>query len=71
MQPGYLMGHGAFFATGLPGGIDYAMLVSWPMWRLFTVPRLATVAENPRKRIPFSCPPALPDYILNCATVSC
>ena len=28
IQPGTLLGHGAFYATGLPGGIDYAMLVA-------------------------------------------
>lgn len=28
LQPGALLGHGAFFASGLPGGIDYAMLVA-------------------------------------------
>eukprot|EP00049_Salpingoeca_infusionum_P017939 m.355055 g.355055 ORF g.355055 m.355055 type:complete len:254 (-) comp17168_c0_seq1:87-848(-) len=28
IQPGYLMGHGAFYATGLPGGLDYVMLVA-------------------------------------------
>eukprot|EP00049_Salpingoeca_infusionum_P004384 m.78656 g.78656 ORF g.78656 m.78656 type:complete len:248 (+) comp12541_c0_seq1:87-830(+) len=27
-QPGYKFMHGAFYATGLPGGIDYAMLVA-------------------------------------------
>lgn len=28
LAPGYMLGHGAFFASGLPGGIDYAMLVA-------------------------------------------
>ncbi|EGD77866.1 hypothetical protein PTSG_09500 [Salpingoeca rosetta] len=28
VQPGSLLGHGTFYATGLPGGIDYAMLVA-------------------------------------------
>ena len=27
MQPGPLLNHGAFFASGLPGGLDYLMLV--------------------------------------------
>ena len=27
IQPGHLLGHGCFFGSGLPGGIDYAMLV--------------------------------------------
>jgi hypothetical protein len=27
LQPGPLLGHGAFFTSGLPGGIDYFMLV--------------------------------------------
>jgi hypothetical protein len=27
MQPGPLLGHGAFWASGLPGGLDYVMLV--------------------------------------------
>jgi hypothetical protein len=27
LNPGHLLGHGAFFASGLPGGIDFAMLV--------------------------------------------
>eukprot|EP00045_Choanoeca_perplexa_P010943 m.113843 g.113843 ORF g.113843 m.113843 type:complete len:263 (-) comp15455_c0_seq1:645-1433(-) len=27
LAPGYMLGHGAFYASGLPGGIDYAMLV--------------------------------------------
>jgi hypothetical protein len=27
LQPGPLLGHGAFFASGLPGGLDYIMLV--------------------------------------------
>jgi hypothetical protein len=27
LNPGHLLGHGAFFASGLPGGIDYFMLV--------------------------------------------
>lgn len=27
MRPATLLGHGAFWASGLPGGIDYAMLV--------------------------------------------
>eukprot|EP01001_Neometanema_parovale_P008222 NODE_4500_length_1055_cov_101.952790_g4298_i0.p1 GENE.NODE_4500_length_1055_cov_101.952790_g4298_i0~~NODE_4500_length_1055_cov_101.952790_g4298_i0.p1 ORF type:complete len:284 (-),score=40.18 NODE_4500_length_1055_cov_101.952790_g4298_i0:202-996(-) len=27
MQPGPMLGHGAFFASGLPGGLDYLMLV--------------------------------------------
>eukprot|EP00667_Euglena_gracilis_P017834 EG_transcript_18858 len=28
LQPGALLGHGAFFASGLPGGLDYIMLVA-------------------------------------------
>ena len=28
LQPGPLLGHGAFFASGLPGGLDYVMLVA-------------------------------------------
>jgi hypothetical protein len=27
LVPGHLLGHGAFYASGLPGGIDYLMLV--------------------------------------------
>ena len=27
LQPGPLLNHGAFFASGLPGGLDYLMLV--------------------------------------------
>ena len=27
LQPGALLGHGAFFASGLPGGLDYVMLI--------------------------------------------
>lgn len=27
VQPGAFLAHGAFFASGLPGGIDYLMLV--------------------------------------------
>eukprot|EP00048_Salpingoeca_helianthica_P016795 m.234285 g.234285 ORF g.234285 m.234285 type:complete len:266 (+) comp19532_c0_seq1:70-867(+) len=27
MVPGHLLGHGSFYASGLPGGIDYLMLV--------------------------------------------
>lgn len=27
LMPGLLLGHGAFYASGLPGGIDYLMLV--------------------------------------------
>lgn len=27
LRPGALLGHGAFFSSGLPGGIDYLMLV--------------------------------------------
>jgi len=27
LQPGPILGHGAFFASGLPGGLDYIMLV--------------------------------------------
>eukprot|EP00729_Bicosta_minor_P004377 gene4377-27122_t len=27
LQPGPLLGHGAFFASGLPGGLDYVMLI--------------------------------------------
>eukprot|EP00730_Choanoeca_flexa_P010865 TRINITY_DN21352_c0_g1_i1.p1 TRINITY_DN21352_c0_g1~~TRINITY_DN21352_c0_g1_i1.p1 ORF type:complete len:267 (+),score=48.12 TRINITY_DN21352_c0_g1_i1:135-935(+) len=27
LSPGRMMGHGCFYASGLPGGIDYAMLV--------------------------------------------
>eukprot|EP00668_Euglena_longa_P001991 GGOE01002318.1.p1 GENE.GGOE01002318.1~~GGOE01002318.1.p1 ORF type:complete len:259 (-),score=80.03 GGOE01002318.1:404-1180(-) len=28
LQPGALLGHGAFYASGLPGGLDYIMLVA-------------------------------------------
>merc|ERR1712137_984366 len=28
LQPGPFLGHGAFWASGLPGGLDYAMLVA-------------------------------------------
>jgi hypothetical protein len=27
LQPGPILGHGAFFASGLPGGLDYVMLI--------------------------------------------
>jgi hypothetical protein len=27
MVPGHLLGHGSFYASGLPGGLDYLMLV--------------------------------------------
>lgn len=27
MVPGHLLGHGAFYASGFPGGVDYLMLV--------------------------------------------
>ncbi|EDQ89161.1 uncharacterized protein MONBRDRAFT_8601 [Monosiga brevicollis MX1] len=27
LAPGHLLGHGAFYASGLPGGLDYMMLV--------------------------------------------
>jgi hypothetical protein len=28
LQPGPFLGHGAFFSSGFPGGLDYAMLVA-------------------------------------------
>ena len=27
LQPGTLLGHGAWFSSGFPGGVDYVMLV--------------------------------------------
>jgi hypothetical protein len=42
LQPGSLLGHGAFWASGLPGGINYVMLV---------LVRLGMMAEEKQRRI--------------------
>jgi len=56
LQPGPLLGHGAFFASGLPGGLDYVMLV---MVKKGWLPSLTEKHVNSQIMVWLRCPGCL------------